>query len=117
MSHQQRVPADSSQGLSPAPCLSAAQKYWSELFSTHSGGVSQQWRSELSLGICWQQEDSAAGAQEARVLKCTSGETPPGGSCCYFPDNCPHCEAGQLQWPARCHLACAETVTHREEPA
>lgn len=49
MSHQQRVPADSSQGLSPAPCLSAAQKYWSELFSTivvvflSSGGQSSLW--------------------------------------------------------------------------
>lgn len=39
------------------------------------------------------------------------------GSCCYFPDNCPQCAAGRLQWPARCHLACAETVTHGKGPA
>lgn len=39
------------------------------------------------------------------------------GSCCYFPDSCPHRAAGQLQWPARCHLACAETVTHGRGPA
>lgn len=38
-------------------------------------------------------------------------------SCCYFPDNCPHCAAGQLQWPAKCHLACAETVTHGKGPS
>lgn len=39
------------------------------------------------------------------------------GSCCYFPDNCPHSAADQLQWPARCHLACAETVTNGKGPA
>jgi len=78
-SHEQRVPADSNQGLSPAPCLSAAQKEWSQLFPARCGGVSQQWRSELLLGVRWQQEDSAAAAQEAKVLNCSSGETPAGG--------------------------------------
>lgn len=79
MSHQQRVPAGSSQGSSPAPCLSAAQKDQSQPFSAPCSAVSQQGRSELSLGICWQQEDSAAADQEARVLKCSSGEIPAGG--------------------------------------
>lgn len=111
------MPADSSRGLSPAPCLRAAQKDRSQLFPAHCDGVSRQWRSERSLGVCWQREESAAGAQEAKVLKCSSGETPTGGSCCYFPDNCPRCAAGWIQWPARCHLACAETVTHGKGPA
>lgn len=77
-SHQQRVPADSSQGLSPAPCLSTARKDQSQLFPTHCSGVSQQWRSELLLGFCRWQENSAAGAQDSRVLKYSSGETPTG---------------------------------------
>lgn len=78
MSHQQRVPAGSSQGSSPAPCLSTAQKDRSQLFPAPCG-VSQQERSELLLSISWQQEDSAPADQEARVLKCSSGETPTGG--------------------------------------
>lgn len=39
------------------------------------------------------------------------------GSPCCSPDNCPHCAAGQLWWPAGCHLACAETVTCGQGPA
>lgn len=73
-----RVPADSSQGLCLAPCCCAEQKDWSQLLLAHGDGVSQQGRSEVSLGLCWQQEDSAAGAQEGKVLKCSSGETPTG---------------------------------------
>lgn len=75
---QQTVPANSSQGLSRAPCSCDEQKDWSQLFLAHGDDVSQQGRSELSLGFCWQQECSAAGAQEARVLKCSSRETSTG---------------------------------------
>lgn len=82
------MPADNRQGLSPAPCLSAAQEDRSQLLPARRGGDSQQWRSELSMGV---------GSRRTLLReskKCSSGKTPAwGGSCCYFPDNCTHCAA------------------------
>lgn len=73
-----------------------------------SGGQSSGW--VPAGGICCRSPRS----KSPEVLRWRNAKR---GSCCYFPDSCPHCAAGQLQWPARCHLGCAETVTHGRGPA
>lgn len=100
-SRQQRVPADSSQGLSPAPCLSVAQKDRCQLFPACCEALQGACFSAAEAGALAGSLLAAGGSREARVLKCSSGETNRRPCCCFL-DNCPHCAAGRLQGPARC---------------
>lgn len=79
-SRQQRVPADSSRGLlSPAPCLSDAQKDRCQLFPARRDALRGACFSAVEAGALAGSLLAAGGSREARVLKCSSGKTPTGG--------------------------------------